>query len=65
MRERNLIDPVSDREIARIIHYLDPDCQPTNTQVSQHPAFESLLMALLLLGGVIACFVAFLFHVAE
>lgn len=65
MRERNLTEPVSDREVSRIIHYLDPDCRPINTQVSQHPAFESLLMALLLLGGVIACFVAFFLHVAE
>lgn len=64
MPERNLTDLMSDREISRIIHYLDPDCRP-NTQVAKHPAFESVLMALLLSGGVIACFVAFFLHIAE
>jgi len=65
MREPNLMEATSDRDISRIIRYLDPDRQPGNTNVSQHSDFEGVLMLILLLGGVIACFVVLFIHAAE
>ena len=65
MGKPNLIDATSDREISRVIHYLDPDFQLPKTSLWQHPDLEGLIMLILLLGGVVACFVAFYVHVAE
>jgi hypothetical protein len=65
MLEPNLIELTSDREISRIIHYLDPDPQESNAQVRQHPDLEGVIMLILLLGGVMACFVAMILHVSE
>lgn len=65
MREPNLIELTSDREISRIIHYLDPDLQESKPGVRQHVDFEGVIMLILLLGGVIACFVALILHVSE
>lgn len=65
MRDRNLTEPISDGDISRIIRYLDPDYQKRNSGMSEGSGFESALMLILLLGGVIACFVALLLRVAE
>lgn len=65
MREPNLIELTSDREISRIIHYLDPDFQESTPRARQHADFEGVIMLILLLGGVMACFVALFMHVAE
>ena len=65
MREPNLIELTSDREIYRIIHYLDPDLKESKTHVRQHADFESVIMLILLLGGVATCFVTLILHVAE
>ena len=64
MRESNLIEPISNAEVFRTIHYLDPDVQESKTRVCQHPDLEGVIMLVLLLGGVIACFVALFLHVA-
>lgn len=65
MRDRDLTEPISDHDISRVIRYLDPDCQKRNSMKEQSSGFESVLMLILLLGGVIACFVAFLLRVTE
>jgi hypothetical protein len=61
----NLIDVTSDREISRVIHYLDPDFHAPKASSCQHPDREALIMLILLLGGVIACFVALYIRMAE
>lgn len=65
MGEPNLIDVTSDREISRVIHYLDPDFHAPKASSCQHPDREALIMLILLLGGVIACFVALYIRMAE
>lgn len=65
MREPNLIQLISDRDISRIIHYLDPDFQQKEQRHVQPIDFEGVVMLVLLLGGVIACFVTLILHVAE
>ena len=65
MLEPNLIELTSDREISRIIQYLDPDLQESNPRVRQRADFEGVIMLILLLGGVMACFVAMILHVSE
>lgn len=65
MGEPNLIDATCDREISRVIHYLDPDFQLPKTTSSRHPDVEALIMLILLLGGVVACCVALYIHLAE
>jgi len=57
--------PGSDRDVCEIIRYLDPDSQNRNSKLPQNQGFESVLMLILLLGGVIACVVALLVHVRE
>ena len=65
MREPNLIELTSTREISRIIQYLDPEFQENKSQGRQQADFEGVIMLTLLLGGVIACFVVMVLHVAE
>ena len=65
MSEPNLIDVISDREISRVIHYLDPDFQVHKTSFAQYSDFDALIMLILLMGGVAACFVALYIHIAE
>jgi len=65
MPEPNLIELTSDREISRIIHYLDPDPQENKTRLRQHADFEGVIMLILLLGGVMACFVSLILRVSE
>ena len=65
MREPNLIELTSTREISRIIQYLDPDFQENKSQGPRHADFEGVIMLILLLGGVITCFVVMILHVAE
>ena len=60
-----LIDVISDREISRVIYYLDPDFQVPKTSFGQYPDFDALILLILLLGGVVACFVALYIHIAE
>ena len=65
MREPNLIELTSTREVSRIIQYLDPDFEENKIHGRQHADFESVIMLILLLGGVITCFVVMVLHVAE
>lgn len=65
MREPNLIELTSDREISRIIHYLDPDIQESKNRIRKDANLEGVIMLILLLGGVMACFVTLFLHVAE
>ena len=65
MREPNLIELTSDREISQIIQYLDPDVPEGKNRIRQGADFEGVIMLILLLGGVMACFVALFLHVAE
>ena len=65
MREPNLIELTSPREVSRIIQYLDPDFQENENQDRRHVDFEGVIMLILLLSGVIACFVVMILHVAE
>jgi hypothetical protein len=65
MREPNLIQLISDRDISRIIQYLDPDFQQREKRPVQPVDVEGVMMLILLLGGVIACFVMLILHVAE
>ena len=64
MREPNLIELTSTREISRIIQYLDPDFQENKSQ-GRHADFEGVIMLILLLGGVITCFVVMILHLSE
>ena len=65
MPQLNLIELTSDREISRIIRYLDPDFQESRTPVRPHADFEGVVMLILLLGGVAASYIAMFLHVAE
>jgi hypothetical protein len=66
MREPNLIEFTSTREMSRIIQYLDPDFQENKSQGRRpHADFEGVIMLILLLGGVITCFVVMILHVSE
>ena len=65
MREPNLIELTSAREISRIIQYLDPDFRESKRQGRRHADFEGVIMLILLLGGVITCFVVMILHVSE
>ena len=65
MREPNLIELTSAREIYRIIQYLDPDFQQNKCHGQRHADFEGVIMLILLLSGVITCFVVMILHVSE
>ena len=65
MGERNLTQTISDQDISRIIHYLDPDCQKANCRNSQNPGLEPVLTLILLLGGVIAALVVIVCRVND
>jgi hypothetical protein len=65
MREPNLIEATSDQKVSRLIQYLDPDLQESSKEIGHRSDFEGLIMLVLLLGGVIACFAVLFFHVAE
>lgn len=64
MRQSHSIEPTPE-EVLRTIHYLDPDAQENKTRLRQDPGFEGVVMLVLLLGGVIACFIAMLLHVTD
>ena len=65
MLEPNLIEATSDREISRLIRYLDPDMRDVKHRTGHHPDFESVITLALLLGGVVVCFVVLFIHAAE
>ena len=65
MGERNLTETISDQDISRIIHYLDPDFQKGNSRNSQNPGLEPVLTLILLLGGVIAALVVIVCRVND